>query len=101
MHEEQFPIDQRIVGAALACIPAEWTSFEVKAEESGENSYRVSLVPKPPDHGVANPSDELLTVVRELYLLHRKHKTGMSKATYVIREAEGRWSFVSEYEYDD
>ncbi|HEY2513926.1 MAG TPA: hypothetical protein VGI39_23825 [Polyangiaceae bacterium] len=101
---EQIPIDQRIGQAVFASMPAHWQGAALTAERKTEGtneSYRIEISARPAAPGIALASEALELAIRELFLLHRRHKTGMRVAQYFIERAGGQPQLVAEFKYDD
>lgn len=105
LQDLQFPIDQSIFAAVLACIPSDWGRAQLVAsvEESAGSrsatsmSVRIDALSQP---GIALVSDELQDRVRELFLVNAKFKTNLRGITYnYTRNADGRWLFKGDYAY--
>jgi hypothetical protein len=102
---KQMPIDQRISDELFGVLPDGWKAVHLEARRivAGPNSesYRIQISSPENKPGVATVSDELQTAIRELFLLHKKHKTGMCLARYILENGRKGWNLVSEFEYDD
>jgi hypothetical protein len=46
-------------------------------------------------------SDDIQAAIRELFVFHKRHKTGMHMARYILENGRQGWGLVSEFEYDD
>jgi len=101
---EQQPIDERIGQAMMEAMPTHWQGIALNVERNGEadaERYTIDLGPLQGEPGLAIVSDELQDAIRELYLLHRSHGTGMRVARYFVQPDGDEWKLVSEFEYDD
>ena len=100
---DQIPIDQRIGQAVFAAMPAHWQGAALSAERTTEGTtetYRIQISARPAAPGVALASEALERAIRELFLLHRRYKTGMRVAEYFVERAGGQPQLVAEFKYD-
>ena len=103
LQDLQYPIDYRIFGVLLACLPAHWSRAKLlaSAEGTGSESTTMALSIDPLGQtGIALVSDELQDSVRELFLLNEKFKTNLRGIAYTYsRNENGRWLFNGDYNY--
>lgn len=101
----QQPIDQEISDALFNVLPASWTGIKLEARRTvtgpTSESYQIGLLSTQNKPGLAIVSDELQDAIRRLFLLHKRYKTGVRLARYILEEGPRGWALVSEFEYED
>lgn len=100
LQTEQLPIDRALFAAVLGSIPRDWTRAALRVRMGpSEGAFDVTIDPLG-QPGLATPSDDVFSAVRQLQQLHLRHATGMTAmdCTYE-RRPDGRWSFAAKYAY--
>lgn len=98
--DEQYPIQRRLVAAAVAGMPRSWSSATLDASISTThpNAMEVSFVNEGAEVPLSVPSADLLQALREMFLLHQKYGTGLRRAVFRFTHLE-TWKIKVEYEY--
>jgi hypothetical protein len=102
--DEQRPIDARIAGHILQSIPAHWEAADARITRNkiatSSESYSITIESPNNQKGIAVPTEELEASIRDLFLLHDAHSTGLRAVTYKNRKTSGKWRVTCEFEYE-
>jgi hypothetical protein len=102
LQELQFPIDQAIFAELLPCLPAHWGKAKLLASQKSGGTRLSVRIDGLGQSGVAAPSDELQSKIRELFVLNNQFNSGLIGIEYSYsREPDGKWSFAGDYQYAD
>jgi|SRR6516165_7256669 hypothetical protein len=103
LSDEQRSVDTRLAREAVSCLPKNWGSARVNItrdpDQAARDRFRVSIEPKNGETGVAFATDELLSVARELFMLHDRRHTDLVQAVYDFNRVQNKWKFTAEFVY--
>jgi hypothetical protein len=102
LQELQFPVDQAIFAELLPCLPAHWTKARLLASQKSDGTGLKVRIDGQGQSGLAVPSDDLQSKIRELFVLNSQFNSGLIGIDYAYaRQPDGQWSFSGDYRYAD